>query len=592
MKGIGRVGTLCRGGQPHIAHTGRRAMPALCACLLLLLVCLPSFAGAARSTRKLIATGWDGPDTKRLRENIADMEKRPFDGVFFNAVGVREDGKPCGIRSAHSATPWKKEWFQTCVDDLKATKFTTFTDNFLTIGANPGNVDWFDDAGWAAIVEHWRIAAWVAKQGGVTGVQYDPEPYEAPFAQFSYAAQTEKDKHTFNEYYEKARQRGREVMAATVAEFPGLTLYCYFMNCVNFQAVTFEDPRPALAGSGYGLFPAFIDGWLDAAPPDVTFVDGCENAYMFNSEMDFYAAAVKIKGACQQLVAPENRGKYRAQVQVSFGIYLDAYWNEKGPYFIDGKGGPRVNRLLANTACGLDVADEYVWMYGEKNRWWPTPNGGVNKESWAEALPGSEDALRWARDPADFARDRITALRQAGTLVNLARNADFGAATAPDVEGKQQDWKDGGAPAGWSFWQTDKSKGVIAWDRETGATAPGSARAANVENGCFIQTFPVKPGDRYAVRTLARCQGRSSVSVRVRWQTADRKWTKETQDVILSPGAAVIGDWREIFGAVTIPEEVGNLVLLLGMSSQFSDQDVAWFDDVEVHALTLAPAGP
>ena len=544
MKNIGRIGTLCHGLLCHRGHRcmSDRLIAVLVASALLSLFSSPVLAGAARSTRKLIETGWGTPDTKALRENIAEMEKRPFDGVFFTATGTREDGKPCRLRGVHCADPWKQEWFQSCVDDLKATTFTTFTDNFLTIGANPGNVDWFDDAGWSAIVEHWRIAAWLAKQGGVKGVGYDPEPYSKPYAQFRYAAQPEKDKHTLNEYYEKARQRGREVMAATVAEFPDLTFFCYFMHGVNFQAAMLEDPRSALlAGSGYGLFPAFIDGWLDAAPPDVTFVDGCEKAYRFNSEMEFYAAAVKIKGACQQLVAPENRAKYRAEVQVSFGIYLDAYCHpETSRWYIDGKGGPRVNRLLANTACGLDVADEYVWMYGEKNRWWPVPNRVV--VTWPEALPGSEDALRWARDPADFARDRIAALRQAGTLVNLARNGDFGAATAPDVdEGKQQDWKDNGAPAGWNFWQPDKSRGVFAWDRETGAAAPGAARAANVENGCFIQTYPVKPGERYAVHALSRCQGRSSVWIRVRWQSAEHKWIKETQDVILSPGAAATG---------------------------------------------------
>ena len=64
---------------------------------------------------------------------------------------------------------------------------------------------------------------------------------------------------------------------------------------------------------------------------------------------EFLEAALRIKGACQELVSPENRAKYRAQVQVSFGIYLDAYWNPKGSsWYIDGKGGSRVERLAAN----------------------------------------------------------------------------------------------------------------------------------------------------------------------------------------------------------------------------------------------------
>ncbi len=74
------------------------------------------------------------------------------------------------------------------MNELRKCKFTRFTDNFITIGANPGNIDWFDDEGWQQIVEHWRIAAWLAKQSGLKGLLFDPEPYTLPHSQFSYAA--------------------------------------------------------------------------------------------------------------------------------------------------------------------------------------------------------------------------------------------------------------------------------------------------------------------------------------------------------------------------------------------------------------------
>jgi len=57
-----------------------------------------------------------------------------------------------------------------------------------------------------------------------------------------------------------------------------------------------------------------------------------------------------------------------------------------------------VERLRANTAAAVRAADRYVWIYGEKCRWWPTPNKGVTERTWPEALPGCEDALRFARD--------------------------------------------------------------------------------------------------------------------------------------------------------------------------------------------------
>ena len=122
------------------------------------------------------------------------------------------------------------------MDRLKGCKFQRLTDNFIMLNANPGDVDWFDDAGWRNIVEHWRIAAWVARQSGFKGILFDPEPYAPPHAQFSYSAQPERDKHTFDEYCAKARQRGREVMEAVAEEYPDITIFCFFMNSVDATA--------------------------------------------------------------------------------------------------------------------------------------------------------------------------------------------------------------------------------------------------------------------------------------------------------------------------------------------------------------------
>ncbi len=536
-----------------------------------------------RLRKKLIATGWDHADTKRLLENLAEMEKRPFDGVVIVVTGKDDQGKTCPMVRAHQGRKWQREWFQQPIQELQACKFQRFTDNFLSFGANPGDVDWFDDEGWKNIVEHWRIAAWVARRSGVKGLLFDPEPYSKPYAQFQYSVQSQRDKHSFDEYYAKARQRGREIMKVVAEEYPDITLFCYFMNSVNATATGQRDPRRGLIGSGYGLYPAMIDGWLDVAPPTVKLVDGCESAYRYNSVAEYLEAGLLMKGACQELVSPENRAKYRAQVGASFGIYLDAYWNPEGPWFIDGQGGPRVDRLRANAATALRVADEYVWVYGEKFRWWPTPNGGVRKESWPEALPGSEDALRYARDPADFARAEIQRLKQAGKPANLTRNGDFSAEKIT-FDGLDVVWKDGACPAGWSSWQMHAGEGKFDWDREVGSAAKGAARMTGVSNGCFVQSYPVKAGERYAVHAVRKLQGRGDASIRVRWQTDKHAWTAEAQDrMVFCEGSA--DPWGELFGVAQVPEGVGRLVLLLGAHGQQSPDDVAWYDDVELYRL-------
>jgi len=564
-------------------------------CLFALIVLVPAVLRSAaaraqdvRRPKKLIATGWDKPDTGRLLENLDAMEKRPFDGLFLELNGTDDEGENVALRWAFQSGSWKRAWFQPGIDELKACRVRRLTDNFIQLNANPGNVDWFDDAGWQAIVEHWRTAAWAAKESGAKGILFDPEPYTPPYAQFRYQAQPQRDRHTFDEYYAKARQRGREVMEAVAGEYPDLTLFCYFMNSVTATATGHRDPGPALASLGYGLYPAFIDGWLDVVPPTITMVDGCESAYRYNAQQQYLEAAVRIKGACQELVSPENRAKYRAQVQVSFGIYLDAYWNPKdsewGRWYVDGLGGPRIDRLRANVQTALRVADEYVWIYGEKFRWWPTPNGRVRQQTWPEALPGCEQILGYARDPLGYARTQLAELESSGELVNLARNGDFGSETAVDTEGREVHWREGGTPAGWGAWQEGTSNGSFTWDRQAGSGGSGAVRMAGVAGGCLIQATPVEPGQRYAVRAACKLEGRGVASIRVRWQTPEGKWTLESQDKLIFCQRPAEG-WGPMFGVVEVPEGVGRLVLLLGIRGQESPDDVARYDDVGLYRL-------
>jgi len=564
------------------------ALSAILGVAILLASSSPGRAQDLPPTKKLIETGWDEPDTERLLQNLEDMEKRPFDGVVVGVAGWKEDEatpparKRVPLRPAFSRDPWKREWFQKPIEDLKACKFRRFTDNFLILGANPGNVDFFDDEGWAAIVGHWRIAAWVAKQGGLKGIVFDPETYSALHAQFHYAAQPQREKHSFAEYCAQARERGRQVFRAVADEYPDLTLLGSFMNIACVAAAGQSDPKPLLAIQPYGLYPAFIDGWLDAAPPKMAFVDGCENAYRYNSAERYLESAALIRGACQTLVSPENRAKYRAQVQVGFGVYLDAYANPPTSPWL--RGGLPAGRLRANVATALRVADQYVWVNGEKHRWWPTPNRSVKPESWPEALPGCERALAFVRDPIGAARAEIADLAKAGKLANLVHDGDFGSSELPRGGTPPQDWREGGAPAGWFTWEDRTSRGAFTWDRETGAHEKGSARASGVANGSFVQSLPVRPAETYAVRAVRRLQGKGDAWLRIRWQTADGKWAAEERDVLLS-AAGPREAWGEFFGVVEVPDGVGRLLILLCVSGQPTATDVAWFDDVQLIKL-------
>lgn len=535
----------------------------------------PIAAGADHKSpprKKLIQTGWDMPTPRQVREHLAEMEKRPFDGLVINLSPA--------FQSAHESRAWKREDFREPVEDLKACKFTRFTDNFIMLNANPGNVDFFDDAGWAHVLDHWRIAAWAARQAGIRGILFDPEPYAPPFAQFQYSAQPQQAQHTFADYAAKARLRGQEVMRTVAAEYPDITILSYFW--VSYAAPAFTahrgsasahqpDPRLTLATQPYGLLPAFLDGCLDAAPPGVTLVDGDERGYRYNDHTTYLEAALQIKTEFQRFISPENRAKYRAQVQAGSGLYLDAYVNPPtSPWYIDGKGGPRTRRLAENVASALHAADEYVWIYGEQGRWWPT--GRSEFKYWPEILPACDVILDTARDPVGAARTQVEQMQRSGQPENLMKNADFSAGPAAA----------GGPPAEWSAWQHEASRGKFEWDAAVGQ---GSARATGVSSGCFIQSHDARPGERCFISARAKATGGSEPTLRVRWETADHKWTAEDRDVMLYRSAPGAEGWSEIAGVATVPESAGRIVLLLGAAGKGQPDETAWFDEVRLYRL-------
>ncbi|NLO07845.1 MAG: hypothetical protein GX131_18655 [candidate division WS1 bacterium] len=552
-------------------RTGRTAMT------MLGIICVAAgVCGAADlSEKKLIAVGWDMPNAERLRANYELMDQLPFRGSSLRFTGR---GNTPFLDFAHGRDEWKPEDIAQIIEDLAAAKPERLTHNFLDIKATPGDVDWFDDEGWAIIVDHWRTAARVAKEGGIAGILFDPESYRN--AQFGYKDQSQADQHTFDEYRAMARKRGGEVMAAVTEEHPDITILSLFMLSIFGPQI--DQPTPALATSRYGLYPAFIDGWLDTVGERVTLVDGCESAYHYNSDVEHLAAANLIRNRCQRLISPENRYRYRAQVQVGFGIYLDAYANPpESSWYIDPGDQTPVERLEANLISALNAADEYVWLYGEQASWWPSPHARADAVRWGEKLPGVEEMFWSVIEPTLYAARLI---EETGDAENLLQNAHFDAAEGEAAPGAEAaDWQTEGAPSGWSFWQSAAagSEGNPGWDGAVGHDAPGSATMTAVRSGCLIGSAEVTPGRRYAVSVWQRQTGEGHSSVRVRWKTEENKWHAEHEDRFLT-AHGTDGDWQQMIGVVSAPEGTKWLVILLSMDGQQTEEDVAWWDDVKV----------
>ena len=529
-------------------------------------------SGAA--PKKFIELGWDIPNTSFLREHHREMENTPFDGVIFKVEIKDDQGRAVGSEAIWDRTPWKQEWLQEPLADLKACKFSRFTDNFVRFNATPGNLDWADDAGWTVLAGKARLCAWLMRAGAMKGIALDFESYGANQFRYDPAKGA-----TFEETALLARKRGAQWMQAVAKEFPDAVILCLWMNSINFPAGASDNPGAILATGHYGLLPAFIDGMLDELAPDMILVDGCENGNYMDSAEEYLKAANGMRswhGPAIRLVSPGNRPKYRQQVQAGFGFYLDMFLNPEGHQYyrppLDGSHLARLKRNLALPAMP------------------PTNTSG----SMALPLVGQ------AFEPAQDCRQRPP-LGRSPALVHLCHSFCRGPrlrrarrnccppsiqhANQPRAEPKafRSRPREAKPPSrGFSSWQHEKEKpGTFRWDPSIG---DGSGRAANVKWGCLIQGHPATPGQTYAVAADCRVQGNSHPTLVVRWQTPQQRWTHEGDDRTFAFNKTA-GQWDKAFGVITVPDGVGHLVILLNVTGQTTENDVCWFDNLELHRI-------
>lgn len=524
-------------------------------------LCLLAAAVSCAQSTRLIATGWDSPNAARFRAELAAFEQwGVFDGTTIAPTRRLADGRVVDSRKAFSSDHWDWADFADCVRDLQAAQPKQATNNFLMIYANPGNVDWFDDAGWGEVVDHWRLLARVAKQGGLRGLLYDAEPYTPPHSQFRYTAQPGRDQHAFGEYCVQARQRGREVMRAVAAEYPEITVMTYRLFCDLLDASNSHNLAAKLEPHTYALQPAFVDGWCDVMPPTVYLVEGNEDGYRFNSQAEFDRAFTRLRLNAAAFVSPENRAKFNAQFRIGHGIYLDAHVNPpSSSWHIDLRGGTAAQRLTANVAAALAASDGFVWIYGEQGRWWS--GGNQSYALWPERLSGADQALLRAKDPAGFAR---AVLREAEPDANRLLNPSF---TTVNAIGGTKDW--------WT-WQDEQSHGQF-------GSTEGTACLACMDDGVFGQTVMVEPGESFALTARVRTTGHGTASLGIGWKTAEGRWTAhDRRGTFVPPQAAGNGVWQEITELIQVPPDAGQLIFMLSAQGQFRETDRAEFDDARL----------
>jgi hypothetical protein len=347
----------------------KTAYPGLVSLIPCILICLASLLAGRASpqaaekplpAKKLIEWGWDEPDTKFIRQNIERMEQFPFDGLVFHVNSSKGGGLTWEMWGSRKFTP---DEFKQAIDDLRATKFRRFTERFLRVNVAPGKVDWFDDPAWETILKNFGVAAQIARQGRCKGFMFDVEQYEGKL--FDYRQQKHKDSKTFAEYRAIVRQRGKEWMQTVNKEFPDITILLTF----GYSKAQPRGQAKDRSQVSYGLLADFLDGMLDACSKETILVDAWESSYSYKEPSQFEQAYQTIKEKALDWTAVAE--KYRSQVKVGFGLWMDSDWRRKGWNLTDfSKNHFSPVEFEAAIRSALRISDAYVWIYTEQPRWW------------------------------------------------------------------------------------------------------------------------------------------------------------------------------------------------------------------------------
>jgi hypothetical protein len=334
--------------------------------------------------KALIEVGWDAPTPDHLRANITTMEQRPFNGVMVNLNA----GK-----TIFNKTAYPDDAFTQDRADLAATTFTKLTDNFVTIwSAREEGWDWFNDKHWSAAQTNASNFAETAKAGDFEGFIFDPEPYGTN--PWSYNAELYPTT-SFADVQAKVRQRGASFLTALQGEMPDVTVLMLFgASHVKQQA----DDRGVLEEAEWVLLASFVDGMLDVINPEAELIDGNELSY-YNTRATDFDEWREFQQSARELISPENREKYDAQVGTAHAVFVDGLLNLlQSPrffgYYLESDE-QRQQFLEHNTYHALRASDRYAWVYNEHVDWWGTNGNGVQ-------LPeGLEDLLDRASSAAN-----------------------------------------------------------------------------------------------------------------------------------------------------------------------------------------------
>ena len=319
-------------------------------------------AGAAQADqapkKKLIEFGWDRPSPEFLRDNLAAIEKLPFDGI---AVKL-----PMG-EAIFTKTPYPIADYLAQQAILSSIKFTTLTDNFLLMwGTAEDGWLWTNDADWHAAETNIRNFADTAAAGGFKGVLWDAETYG--YNPWVYSADRYPGQ-SFEAVQAVVFKRGVSFVTTLQSELPDVQILAlWLIGSILDERKWNDDP----AAGSYALYGAFISGMYSAIDGKARLIDGNESSYYYLGAKDFDAAGAYLKTGIEYLM-PAAQAVAAEKFSLGQSVYADGVLNLwKSTRFIGyylADDADRMNLYKYNLYHGLRTTDEYLWLYNENMNW-------------------------------------------------------------------------------------------------------------------------------------------------------------------------------------------------------------------------------
>ena len=517
---------------------------------------------------KLIAGGWDvGALTPQQAIDQVDLlENSPFDGIGLAFKHVKmTDGKDHNLSWGAMSEPVTDADLEQFVAPLSKFKdHRCLRDSSIGLCWVPilrSRLPWDDDAAWKRFADNMGAFARLLRKTGLNILSLDTEDYSGSLQYTQIASDP-----PYAKTAKLARQRGREIGNAIFKEHPTIVLEFMWLLSMDRQLTLGADPASLLRAKGDLWYP-FVDGLLDALPPDARLIEGDEHGYGFKAELREYEAAVARHAVAEsKLLSPENRGKYRAQTIFGFGLYLDGYLLKEGEAYFNetGAGDSKFGTLVKRVRDAFRAGDGYVWLWGEHHCFAPwrkmTPAFGfmkIEKTTWDDMYPGFSEVMAGLKDPVGALRKTLDGAVADGKTPNLAAKA---------LEKINDTWQ-----------HKRHAKGTFA--SEKGAGKDGSVRvvAKGVGYGTVqLSCGSAKPGERFVAQAYVDKAER--VYAALRWRDKSG-WFRSMQfDAEGAPGPAEADGTHRIMVEGRVPEGASGVTLQLAV--RLGENETANFDRI------------